>query len=266
MSPPAGREEQTEVSATIARTTDGQADQQLVRLRAEVETLREQLNHAHRLATVGTMAAMMVHEFNNILTPIISYARMAKSNPALVGKALASAAEGGSRATEICSALLGLTVKEASPRRRVSLARLVGRTLDAMARDPRKDRIDLKVDIPAGLQAATRPVELQQVLLNLLINARTAVIQGKNPRQIEVSASAGKKDITIKVADSGVGIAPENLERVFEPFFTTKPNGDGEGRGLGLAFCRKIVEELGGRIAVRSTLGRGSTFTVCLPK
>jgi C4-dicarboxylate-specific signal transduction histidine kinase len=253
-------------TATAHKQSKGDTSE-LERLNAEVKALREQLSQAHRLATVGTMAAMVAHEFNNILTPIINYARMARTDPSLVQKALTRAAEGGMKATDICNALLGLTRRDAGRTRRVSLARLVKRTLAAMAREPKKDGIELTIDVPAEIKVTTRPVELEQVLLNLLVNARSAVIEGNGRRGIAISARQADGEVEIVVADSGVGITPENLEKIFEPFFSTKPatRGSGEGRGLGLAFCCRAVTEMGGRICVRSKPGCGAQFTVHLP-
>ena len=242
--------------------------EQLARLQAEVEALRKQLSQAHRLATVGTMAAMVAHEFNNILTPIINYAKMASKNPALVGKALAQVADGGARAGDICRAILGVTAGDSGHPRDILVADLVKQTLDAMVRRPAKDRIDMQTNIPAGLKITTRPAELQQVLLNLLINARTAVLAKEGPRRIGISAERSGKFCVICVADNGVGIEPDRLEKIFQPFFSTatrSAEADSSGHGLGLAFCKKMVTELGGEIAVQSTPGKGSTFTLRLP-
>ena len=149
--------------------------QQLATLNAEVASLREQLRRAQRLAAVGTMTAMVAHEFNNILTPIINYARMARTNPKFTGKAIDRAADGGERATNICKAILGLTGQEtqAGP---VSVAELICETLAAMGREPAKDGIELVLAAPPDLTICTRRVELGQVLLNLVINARAAVL------------------------------------------------------------------------------------------
>ena len=126
-------------------------DGQLAKLRAEVESLQAQLDQANKLATLGTMAAMVAHEFNNILTPVINYARMARSNPDLVEKALDRAADGGMRATSICSALLDTVRVPSDEIEAVDLRPLVERTLDAMARTPEQDRIALTIDVPADL-------------------------------------------------------------------------------------------------------------------
>lgn len=248
-------------------TTVETHQEQLERLEAEVETLRAQLEGTRKLATVGTMAAMVAHEFNNILTPIISYAQMARRNPRLVEKALSRATEGGARAASICRALLDLTRTGDDRPQPVRLAELIDKTLEAMARKPGKDAIELKLVVPDGLEVTTRRAELQQVLLNLLINAREAVLAGPNPRWITISAERNDTDVLIRVADGGAGIHPENLDRIFQPFFTTKDllDEDRKSYGLGLAFCRDVMSALGGDISVESAPQEGAAFTVRLP-
>ena len=240
--------------------------QQLEKALAEVDALRQQLKKAQRLATVGTMTAMVVHEFNNILTPIINYAQLAKTNPKLMEKAIDKAADGGQRATDICKAILGMT-HDSKEHTSVNISQLVAGTISAMAREPQKDCIKLVLDIPADLTVNTRQVELQQVLLNLLINARTAVL-AKPPtaRKIEISAKKTDSYLHISVADSGIGIEPDNLEKIFQPFFSTKDSQDGkDGHGLGLAICREIIASMGGNISVQSCLDEGAKFIVRLP-
>jgi signal transduction histidine kinase len=114
----------------------------------------------------------------------------------------------------------------------------------------------------------TRRVELQQVLLNLMLNARAAVLAREGARRIEISARGFDDAVVIAVSDTGIGIKTEDLERVFQPFFTTKAGGNGgcEGNGLGLTVCREIVQEMGGQISVQSAPGAGATFTVYLPR
>ena len=144
----------------------------------------------------------------------------------------------------------------------VPVAQLIEETLAAMARAPSKDDIVLIRKVPPKLRITTRPVELQQVLLNLLLNARTAVLAKAHGRSIRISAFRRNGQTFIRVADTGVGIPPENEERIFEPFFTTKNSG---GTGLGLAVCRDIVESLNGQISVRSQPGKSTCFTIALP-
>jgi signal transduction histidine kinase len=250
----------------IDKSTAFSHQEQLDRLESEVQSLREQLRHAQRLAAVGTMTAMVAHEFNNILTPIVNYAQMARTNPKLAGKAIDKAASGGERATEICKAILGMTHAPSAPTE-VDLAELISQTLAAMARDPAKDCIELDLDMPPGLTVRARIVELQQVLLNLLINARAAVLAREGgPKKIALRARKGQ-DVEIAIADNGVGIPPENLGKIFQPFFTTKSDGDDRsgGHGLGLSICRDIVTQMGGTISVQSSPGKGATFTIRLP-
>lgn len=242
-------------------------EEQLARLRAEVEALQGELRRVQRLATVGTMAAMVAHEFNNILTPVINYAQLARKNPAFVQRAIATAADGTQRAAEICEAILGLTQEAATETKRVNLAQLVRATIDATAGGLAKRGVELSVHVPADLVIETHPVELQQVLLNLLLNAREAVVAAGGRRRIELRALADGEEIFLQVSDTGVGIPPEHLNRIFEPFFTTRRDGpDGsKGHGLGLAVCRQIVVGMGGSISAESVPGRGATFSVRLP-
>ena len=241
--------------------------QQVAKLNAEVLELRRLLRQAQRMASVGTMTAMIAHEFNNILTPIINYAQMAQTNPALTDKAITRAADGGLRAAEICSAILGMTHNAPAKLETVSLRVLLKEMIVAMGRDFSKDRIELVVDIPYDLHLKTRKVELQQVLLNLLINARTAVMQKRTTRRIKVHASEEAEIVTIGVTDTGMGITPGNIKQIFDPFFTTKDDADAEGKGhgLGLALCREIVESLGGDISAHSGRNEGATFIIHLP-
>lgn len=251
-------------STTVTSETH---EQQLRRLTMEVEALRRRLQTAQKLATVGTMTAMVAHEFNNILTPIINYAQLARNNPALTEKAIARAAEGGQRASNICNAILNFTKDDSQEPTETHLTELVRQTIEAMGRDPQRDAIELTVDIPPSLSLATRPTELQQILLNLLLNARAAVLDGTGPRSISIGARRTDQGVAVEVRDSGVGINPQDLPRIFDPFFTTRdsPESGAKGHGLGLTFCRDAIADLGGRISVTSTPGSGAAFTVHLP-
>ncbi len=240
---------------------------ELERLNGQVDALRGQLAHTQRLASLGTMTAMVAHEFNNILTPIINYAQLARKNPALVDKALARAAETGRQASDICQAILGLTRNSPSAVDELDLADLLGETVLAIGRRPERDGIELTVSAPDGATVSACKVRLQHVLLNLLLNARNAVLKTDRSRRIDLSAEVDDHDVIFRVGDNGVGIDPEHLERIFEPFFTTCcDQGDRNcGHGLGLAVCREIARAMGGDITVESTPGEGATFTFSVP-
>ncbi len=255
------------MTSLATRQTEPEAGE-LERLRAEVAELHRRLRHAQRLGTVGTMTAMIVHEFRNILTPIINYAHLATSgDEEMVAKAIAKAADGGQRASDICNALLGLLREESPDPVPVDVADVIEQSLLAMGRNLAKDGIELHLDVPAGLVLRTRPAELKQVLVNLLLNARAAILSKTSGGEVTLTADRREGGIAIRVADTGVGIPPEHLDRVFEPFFTTKTGKDGEelGNGLGLALCREIITDMGGEIRVESTPGAGSTFHLLLP-
>jgi signal transduction histidine kinase len=232
-------------------------------LQAEVEALRNELRRAHRLATMGTMTAMVAHEFRNILMPLMNCANVARRSPELAEKAIDRVASGSRRASSICSALLGLTEDREEPEQ-VRLGELVAETLEAMARPPDRDAIELIVDVPEELTLTVRPVELQHVLLNLLINARKALLKRPAGRRLEISAGREGRDVVLGVSDNGPGIAPEHQQRIFEPFYSVGDD-EREGHGLGLAVCRHITTSLGGDISVESRPGEGTTFALRLP-
>ena len=253
------------VPATQTPTTETHAEH-MARLEAEVQALHLQLRHAQRLATIGTMAAMVAHEFNNILTPIINYAHLARENPDLAEKALTHAAMGGKRASDICNAILGMTRGESTDPVDTPAEDIIRVALAAIARDPRKDAIDIAVDVEPGCIITASRIELEQVLLNLILNARTALLDTLPPHRIEITARREGDSVAIRIADNGMGIPPENLERIFEPFFTTRrPDGHTPGHGLGLAICREIIQGARGQITVESAVGVGTTFTVRIP-
>lgn len=243
------------------------AHHQLESLLAENESLRRQLQHAQRLASVGTMTAMIVHEFNNILTPIINYAQLATGgDPELVEKAIRKAADGGQRATDICNALLGLLRDRSTEPTRESIAEMIEQAVLAMGRNPGKDGITLDFQIPTDLTATVRPGEFKQVIVNLLLNARSAMLGCRGGR-LTIRAERQGQRVAISLADTGTGIAPDHMDHLFEPFFTTKTaeKGGEAGTGLGLALCRELISKMDGAIWAESTLGEGATFFIELP-
>ena len=122
--------------------------------------------------------------------------------------------------------------------------------------------VDLVLDIEPGLPQVTGDrVQLQQVLVNLLLNAAQAMAGRDPPRQLVVTAQRVDQHVEITVYDTGPGIAEPDIERLFKPFFTTKPNG----MGMGLAICRTTVESHGGQLTVESRLGQGASFRITLP-
>ena len=255
-----------------AATNDETLSGQFARAQEQLEYLRDQLTESQRLATIGTIAAVIAHEFNNLLTPIVSYSQFALSsaesdNPdmPLIRKALSKAFSSSSKAGKICASMLALARGESSFDE-VSVQKMVDEVLLVLARDPQKDGIALRVQVQPDLYVRADAVQLEQVLLNLLINARQAML-GRGG-SLTIKAHRDDADVKIQVIDTGAGILPSLMPKIFEPFFTTKDSerrGEPKGTGLGLAICKQIVEHHGGRIEVTSEVGKGTTFTIQLP-
>jgi signal transduction histidine kinase len=266
----------TDVSAATAVAIDESALlARINEMQTQLDFLREQLTESQRLATIGTISAVIAHEFNNLLTPIVSYSHYAlqsakSENPdaVLIKKALTKSFQSSEKAGRICTSLLALARGE-STAERVSVARLVEETLLVLARDPQKDGIALRVHVQPELVVDADAVQLEQVLLNLLINARQAMY-GTRGGSITIRAhqEPDSAELRLQVIDTGPGIPERVLPRIFEPFFTTKGNvkkGETKGTGLGLAICKEIIEHHGGRIEVQSEVGKGTTFSLYLP-
>jgi len=243
-------------------------------MQLQLDSLRDQLMESQRLATIGTIAAVIAHEFNNLLTPIVSYSQFALSSAQsdkpdmdLIRKALSKAFASSEKAGKISSSMLGLARGE-STLSEVPVRKLVEETLNVLARDPQKDGIALRVQVQGDPIVSGDAVQLEHLLLNLLINARQAML-GRGGSLTIKAAETDDQLVRISVIDTGPGIPEKLLPRIFEPFFTTKGTArrdEARGSGLGLAICREIVTHHHGRIDVESTLGKGTTFNVLLPQ
>ena len=256
----------SEPNAPTPTSLSDSLDQQLAALQQQLDSVREQLTESQRLATIGTIAAVIAHEFNNLLTPIVSYSQFAlssadsdKPDMELIKKALSKAFGASTKAGKICQSMLGLA-RGQTAQSTVAIQTLVDEVLLVLARDPQKDGLALRVQIQPELMVNGDPVQLEQVLLNLLINARQAMLGRGGSITIKASDVEGENSVRIQVIDTGPGIPEKLLPKIFQPFFTTK------GTGLGLAICKEIVEHHRGRIEVNSVVGRGTTFGVVLPK
>jgi signal transduction histidine kinase len=236
---------------------------------SETDHLRQQLMQAQRMSSVGALASSVAHEFNNILTTIINYAKMAlrpQKDEASRVQAIEKILKGSQRAATIINSMLGFARNTASHREMTDLVELVEEVLILAEKDLSKHRIQLEKKYVGNPQAPVIPAQIEQVLLNLIINARQAMPRGGR-LVIEVVNNSRTQMAEIRMTDSGVGIPPDRLRLIFEPFYTTKEpdeNGHG-GTGLGLSVCRQIIDQHQGRIRVESLVGKGSTFTIKLP-
>ena len=236
---------------------------------SETDQLRQQLLQAQKLSSVGALASSVAHEFNNILTTIINYARLALRTPADEGsrtQALERILKGSQRAATIVNSMLGFARNNSTQRELTDLVQLVEEVLVLADKDLSKHRIQVEKKYHGRPHAHVVPAQIEQVLLNLIINARQAMPRGGR-LGIEVRQNVRTQMVELRVADTGAGIPPERLRLIFEPFYTTKePDAHGHGgTGLGLSVCRQIIEQHQGRIRVESLVGRGSAFTIKLP-
>ncbi len=249
-------------------------NRQLEQAQSQLDSVKEQLTESQRLASIGTIAAVIAHEFNNLLTPMVSYSQYAMQSAQgespdmdLIRKALNKAFQASSKAGKICNSMLSLARGEGTFAE-VSVQTLVDEVLQVLARDPQKDGIALRVQVQPGLTIEGDQIQLEQVLLNLLINARQAMLGKGGALSIKAALVEETGELRIQVIDTGPGIPPRLLPKIFQPFFTTKgtaKKGETKGTGLGLSICKDIVENHRGRIEVQSEVGRGTTFTIYLP-
>jgi signal transduction histidine kinase len=236
-----------------------------------IEALRRQVIALQRISSLGVLAGGVFHELNNALTPILNYAKLGLRNPdpAYRERALTQIVEAAQRAGTITRGMLGLSRPGGSLEHRepTELVRLVREVISLVEKDMAKYRVRLDVKLTGDPWARVHPAQIQQVLLNLLINARQAMPEGGTVR-VRLGLDAAGRRAELSVNDTGVGIAPSDLRRIFEPFYSTKTSPDAAGQGgtgLGLAVCRDIVEAHHGRLRAESRLGQGSTFTLILP-
>jgi signal transduction histidine kinase len=236
---------------------------------AEADQLRQQLLQAQKLSSVGALASSVAHEFNNILTTILNYARLAlrsTGDEAARTQALERILKGSQRAALIVNSMLGFARNSSSQREMTDLVALIEEVLVLTDKDLSKHRIHVEKKFFGRPRASVVPAQIEQVLLNLIINARQAMPRGGYLR-IEARENTATGMVELKVGDTGVGIPRDRLGLIFEPFYTTKePDANGHGgTGLGLSVCRQIIEQHQGRIRVESLAGKGTTFTVKLP-
>jgi PAS domain S-box-containing protein len=226
--------------------------------------LEEQVLRQERLASLGLLAAGVAHEINTPLTGISSYTQMlleecAADDPRR--EPLEKIELQANRAAEITGSLLNLARPEETGIERVECEGTIREVVQLFEPQIRGRGIDLELDIESGLPAIRGDKgKLQQVLLNLLMNARDAVHSGGT---IKLSGRASDGKVEMLVEDNGIGIAEEDLGSIFDPFFTTK--GRGRGTGLGLSITYGIVQEHGGEIHVESQPGEFTRFRVEFP-
>jgi PAS domain S-box-containing protein len=239
--------------------------------RKKAEEERKQLEQkaqlASRLASVGELASGVAHEINNPLTGVIGYAHLLLTRKDLsrdVRHDLEIINEGAQRVAGIVKKLLAFARQTKPEQRYVNINELIRNTLELrayeLAASNIKVTLQLTRDIPMTI---ADPGQLQQVFLNLIINAETEMKVAHDKGRLSIKTERMNRTIRITFKDNGPGIPEENLETIFDPFFTTREVG--QGTGLGLSVCHGIVTEHKGRIWAESEPGKGATFIIELP-
>ncbi len=240
----------------------------LVELQAQLDQLRAQVRQAQQLSTLGIAAATIAHEVNNLLTPLLGYAKAAlnTNDAGLQVKALTVTVRNVEMLSAMADRVLEISAAKEPTRESVSLRSVIDDAAASLCRDLSKDGIRLLVQVDESLTVWVDRLQLQQVLFNLFLNAREAMAKGHTGR-LAVSAVRRGDQVSIEVTNTGDCIPPELLPEVFEPLRSSKgvtPNGRHRCSGLGLALCRDLVEENGGSISVTSDPEAGTSFTITL--
>ncbi|MGH8243369.1 MAG: sensor histidine kinase [Steroidobacteraceae bacterium] len=238
----------------------------------ELSALRVELMHAARLALVGELTASIVHDIKQPLTAIVANAEAGRrliDNPgapcgaADLSEIFRDVLDESHVATDIVDRIRGLARKRPMERRPLDVNDVIRSVLLLVAADAGRRRIGLQTELEESLPAIEGDrVSMQQVLLNLLVNAMDAIEQANSRRRhITVSSCSANGSVKINVADTGPGIAGDQLPLLFDPFYTTKH----EGIGLGLAIARTILDAHGARIWAEDRSGEGASFHLELP-
>ena len=238
-------------------------------LEQQLETLRQQLVEAQRMAALGELVGTTTHEFNNVLMTILNYAKLGLRNKeeASRDKALEKILAAAQRAEKITNSVLGLARNRKQEFAPTELADILQESLVLLEREMTKYKVVVRCEF-----AETPPVraignQIQQVLLNLMTNARQAM-PGGGELLLKLGHDAAEGVVELTVRDSGSGIPREQLPRIFDRFYTTKNGPDESGKGgtgVGLSTCKDIVDAHQGRLRVESTVGKGTAFTIRLP-
>jgi signal transduction histidine kinase len=241
--------------------------------------LEEQLRHSQKMEGIGRLAGGIAHDFNNLLTAILGYTEMVLEQigpDKPISADLAEIHKAADRAAALTRQLLAFSRKQTLHVTALDVNEII-ETMRAMLQRMIGEDIEFRVSLTPGLKPVLADrVQLEQVVLNLVMNARDAMPRGgvlsietRAADPSAVSAVVHKpvvpgEYLCLTVADTGIGMDSVTQSHIFEPFFTTKETG--KGTGLGLATVYGVVQQLGGHIAVRSELGHGSSFQLFFPK
>jgi C4-dicarboxylate-specific signal transduction histidine kinase len=229
-----------------------------------------ELAHANRVATMGQLTASITHEVNQPITAAVTYALAARRwlgadppNFREVDDALSLIVKEGNRAGEVVGRIRALIKKAPARKDAVEINDAILEVIALTRTEAANNSVSVRTQLAEGLPPVQGDrVQLQQVLLNLIINAIEAMRDiGERERELLINSRNEPDGVSVEVRDSGPGFAPAALERVFEAFYTTKPGG----LGLGLSICRSIIEAHNGRLWASPNVPRGAVFGFIAP-
>jgi PAS domain S-box-containing protein len=240
---------------------------ELNKVETEKRILEQKAQITNRLASVGEMAAGIAHEINNPLTGVIGYAQLVMDDqniPLNIRKDLTAIYDGSQRVAGIVQRLLTFARQIKPQKKPVDFNELIKSTLALRAYQLRVNNIEVTTILDSTLpQTVADPGQMQQVLLNLIVNAEIEMKLAHGRGKLIITTEEKNNVIRICVIDDGPGIKPEIIDRIFDPFFTTREVN--EGTGLGLSLCYGMVTEHNGKIYAESEFGKGATFIVEIP-
>jgi PAS domain S-box-containing protein len=245
----------------------------------ELEAMQKQLIQAGKMSALGRLATGVAHELNQPLTSVRGFAQemLSQSKNQEFKAYLDEIIKGSDRMKKIIEQLRSFAVKESGELEEASLDQIIENVIGLLGVQLKAHRIRVETKLEdGGPSLLTDPFQLEQVLINLVSNARDALVEeskaSRSQRRkdkgghirIQTSFDAQKDQWRISVEDNGPGIAPENMDKIFDPFFTTKEVG--KGMGLGLSMCFGMIEKLGGYLMASGSEEEGAVFTIFLPR
>jgi signal transduction histidine kinase len=252
-----------------ASSSEAELQAHFAKLEAQFDRLRAQVRQAQQLSSLGTAAAMIAHEVNNLLTPILGYAQAAEQadDPQLMKRALAVTIRNCQVLIAMSDRVLNVSAARSTTPEAVNLRKVIEEARASLCRDLDKDGIRFSCQVDESVWVWADPLQLQQVFFNLFLNAREAMAPSHSGRLALTGMLHGDR-VVIEVRNTGPAISAERLPHIFDALESSKSiDGHGPTRcsGLGLALCRDLIEENHGTIRAASDETAGTTFTLTLP-
>ena len=234
--------------------------------RTRTRLVQERLLQSEKMSSVGQLVSGVAHELNNPLTGVMGFAQLLllRDLDETARRQVETIYAEAERASKIVSNLLTFARRRRAQKEPANINELLERVLELRQYDLRVHNINIDLHLDDAMPETMADAnQIQQVFLNIVINAEQAMKDGDGAGKLRIATKASGRNVTIAFEDSGPGMNAETVRRIFDPFFTTKDAG--EGTGLGLTISYGIIEEHGGRIWAESELGRGTRFVIELP-